>query len=95
MNSTSQIIINKANNFFSSYKSKCSCGECNNLVEFKLLIPVIKKICEFDVNSHILFEKISETNEYLYKFEITSKKYFGTEIRIKLPICADNNSKGN
>ena len=74
MNSTSQIIINKANDFFSSYESKCSCGGCNNLVEFKLLIPVIKKICEFDVNSHILFEKISDTNEYLYKFEITSKK---------------------
>lgn len=77
MKSTTIIIFNKANEFFSSPVSICSCGDCENYVEFKLNIPVIKKMLNFDVESNIAIEKkkISE-NKYthIFKLEIITKK---------------------
>lgn len=77
MNTTTLIIHNKANDFFSSSDSKCSCCNCVNYVEFKLNIPIIKKMFGFDVESYILIKKkkISENNyTYIFKLEIESKK---------------------
>lgn len=77
MNTTTQIIFNKASEFFLSSKSKCSCADYKNYVEFKLNIPIIKKMLEFDVKSDILIEKkkISENNYiYIFKLHIISKK---------------------
>jgi hypothetical protein len=59
MSITSQIIYNKANNFFSSPESKCTCGGCNNFVEFVLEIPIIQNVCNFNISSSISIEKIS------------------------------------
>lgn len=77
MNSTSSIIYNKAIEFFSlkesqptySYRS----NKINN-VEFKLRIPIIQKMCNFNVNSFILIEKNFNNSQFTYKFEIHSKK---------------------
>lgn len=76
MNTTTLLIYNKANEFFSSSESKCSCGDCENYVEFKLNIPVIKKMFGFNVESYILIEKKLIENNYthIYKLEIISKK---------------------
>lgn len=75
MNSTGITIYNRATCFFSSPESKCSCDHCTNLVEFKLNIPIIQRVCEFDVQSNIIIEKsVSNTNKFICKFEITSKK---------------------
>lgn len=76
---TSQIIYNRANIYFSSSETKCSCEGrkgCDNFNKLSLNIPIIKQICGFNVNSSISIEKITQTqtNKYIYKFEITSKK---------------------
>jgi hypothetical protein len=82
MNITSKIIYNKANHFFSSPESQCTCDECTNSAEFVLMIPIIHKVCNFNVNSLILIEKISGSNQpsYIYKFTINSKKLKTTNI---------------
>ena len=72
MSSTSQIIFNKANLFFS--ESKYSSTQTDNFIEFSIGIPIIQHICTFDVNAVFLIEKLSQKNLHTYKFEITSKK---------------------
>ena len=77
MNSTTIIIYNKANDFFSSSDSKHPCGSCENYAEFKLNIPVIKKMFGFDVESYILIEKknvVDNKYKHIFKFEIITKK---------------------
>jgi hypothetical protein len=76
MSITSKIIYKKANDFFSSSKSDCASMGCNNFVEFVLDIPIIQKICEFNVGSSMSIEKKFKTNKYvyIYKFAIVSKK---------------------
>ena len=69
---TSRLIYNRANIFFSSSESKCLHGDCNNFTEFD--IQIINKVCGFNVCASILIEKLYQTNEYMYKFKITSKK---------------------
>lgn len=77
MNSTTMIIYNKANEFFSSSESICYCDSCQNYVEFREIIPVIKKMFGIDVKSHIVIEKkkTSENNYiHLFKLEIITEK---------------------
>lgn len=72
MNTTSLIIYNQVNNFFSLPESKYSCDKCNKYVEITLDIPIIKKVCGFNVYSSICIKKIQD--QYIFFFKITSTK---------------------
>jgi hypothetical protein len=86
MSNTSKLIEKKANEFFKSEDiSSCSC--CNNYLEFEIDIPVIKKVCEFDVIGFFNIKKKRNTNQenqnvyysYDYNFTIKSKKIKNTK----------------
>lgn len=87
---TSQFICASAKEFFSSACSKCSCNECDNYVEYKLSIPIVSKVCGFDVESFLIIEKIQnnsnkncpnenkpnidKSTSWKYSFEVLSDK---------------------
>jgi hypothetical protein len=73
MSQTAQCILDWVNEYYTCVEL-CSCGEKNHANKFVVEIPLVSRVCNFDVITSISIEKIKNKKPNLKKYNLNSKQ---------------------